>query len=85
MVSHSWKKVESRSLKTDHYCQHWVRLAITIGELKSVLDWCETSLNNRYKFMEDHEYDHDSVGQYYDWVFMFDSEEDMLMFVLTWK
>lgn len=58
-----------------------VRLSIPIGQLKSVLEWCEVCIDDRYKFMEDPL----ESSFYDDWVFMFDHEQDMTLFVLRWK
>ncbi len=57
-----------------------ISINIPVGELKKVLDWCETCIGSRYRFAEDHN------STFYDsWVFMFEHEEDMMLFALRWK
>ncbi len=58
-----------------------VNVSVPIGDLEEILDWCETTIGNRYKFLEDHT----SSDWYNAWTFIFDNEQDMLLFVLRWK
>lgn len=66
------------SVKSDYY---YTRISVPIGKLTQILNWCEVSIGDRYRFMEDP----DSSSSYDSWVFMFDHESDLLMFVLAWK
>lgn len=56
-----------------------VAINLPFGELQPILNWCEKNCVGNYQYMEDPNGD-----MYNSWIFFFDSERDLVAFML-WK
>jgi len=56
-----------------------VKIDLSYGELKPVIEWCERNCIGDWHYMED-----PNGAMYSSWIFLFDNDRDLVAFTL-WK
>jgi hypothetical protein len=58
-----------------------VEIIIAHGELQEVMDWCEQNCCAEWQFMVDRNHYRE---KWFEYLFLFDSEQDAVLFTLRW-
>jgi hypothetical protein len=58
-----------------------VEIIIAHGELKAIMEWCEENCCAEWQFMVDRNH---YRSYWFEYLFLFDSEQDAVLFTLRW-